>query len=65
MVPPPGQNPQLLSSARGGFAGHGVGVGEPAPWRPEKRVTARSQAPKKKWTGLHFPRKRARNTCKT
>ena len=23
--------------------------------RPEKRVTARSKAPQKKWTGLHLP----------
>ena len=29
--------------------------------RPEKRVTARSKLPQKKWTGLHLPQKRERN----
>ena len=27
--------------------------------RPEKRVTARSKLPQKKWTGLHLPTKLA------
>ena len=34
--------------------------------RPEKRVTARSKAPQKKWTGLHLPTKlhcEAVSTC--
>ncbi len=31
--------------------------------RPEKRVTARSKLPQKKWTGLHLPRKRPRKCC--
>ena len=33
--------------------------------RPLKRVTARSKLPQKKCTGLHFPRKPARNVSKT
>ena len=31
---------------------------------PEKRVTARSKLCQKKWTGLHFPRNRPRNSLK-
>jgi hypothetical protein len=30
--------------------------------RPENRVTARSKAPQKKWTGLTLPMKPARNS---
>src|ERR1043165_3448573 len=33
--------------------------------RPEKRVTARSKLPQKKWTGLHLPQKRERNSLNT
>ena len=33
--------------------------------RPEKRVTARSNAPQKKWTGLTLPRKAVRNSPNT
>ena len=33
--------------------------------RPEKRVTARSKLPQKKWTGLSFPMNRERKTFNT
>jgi hypothetical protein len=33
--------------------------------RPEKRVTARSKLPQKKWTGLALPRKPVRNCWRT
>ena len=32
---------------------------------PEKRVTARSKPPQKKWTGLHFPTKSHCDIVKT
>src|SRR5262245_41945936 len=62
MGPLPGQNPQLLSSCEAASRVTASASGSAGARRPEKRVTARSQAPQKKWTGLHFPRKRARNT---
>ena len=62
---PPGQNPALVTSCE--YASRATSSGKfgmPPGWggavRPEKRVTARSKLPQKKWTGLALPRKPAR-----
>src|SRR5437773_1752067 len=66
----PGQKPRLLTSCE--YASRVIASGKcgmpPGCFgaaRPEKRVTARSGAPQKKWTGLHFPQKLDRNSLKT
>ena len=65
MGPLPGQNPQLLSLCEAAPRVTASASGSAGAQRPEKRVTARSKAPQKKWTGLHLPRKRDLNTLKT
>ena len=42
-----------------------VGPSRGGAGRPEKRVTARSKPPQKKWTGLALPTKPARRSVKT
>src|SRR6266850_7781802 len=66
----PGQKPRLLTSCE--YASRVIASGKcgmpPGCFgaaRPEKRVTARSGAPQKKWTGLHLPQKRERKSLKT
>ena len=47
----------------------GPQLGAPPGWggadRPENRVTARSSAPQKRWTGLTLPTNRLRNSSNT
>src|SRR6476469_8779316 len=53
----PGQKPREITSSS--YASRSIGFARSGARLPLKRVTARSQLPQKKWTGLHFPRKRA------
>src|SRR5438874_11161761 len=67
--PPPGQKPALETSCE--YASSVIESGTPGVLgcagarRPEKRVTARSKLPQKKWTGLHLPTNCERNRLKT
>ena len=66
----PAQKPALLTSCE--YASqvtlsgrNGTPPGCNGARRPEKRVTARSKLPQKKWTGLHLPMKAVRNSRNT
>jgi hypothetical protein len=68
-MPPPGQKPALLTSCEyASTITHLPTFGTPGcsgARRPEKRVTAISNAPQKKCTGLDLPMNRARNALNT
>ena len=65
----PGPEPGAANLVRIGFASDGIrqpgcAAGMSGAFRPEKRVTARSKLPQKKWTGLALPKKPVRNSLK-
>src|SRR5581483_11247292 len=60
--PLPGQNPALLHSCEYASRVIGSAPSRGGARRPEKRVTAKSKLPQKKWTGLFLPMNRERNS---
>ena len=67
---PPGQNPADDTSWLYASCATASGrLGTPPGWsgarRPENRVTARSNDPQNRWTGLTLPRNEVRNEEKT
>src|SRR5258708_3645805 len=63
--PSPGQKPTLVTSWEEASFVVASAFWRTGARRPEKRETARSKLPQKKWTGLDLPTKPARNFSRT